>query len=183
MGRREPRQRFMPNVWVFPGGRVDVADRSRAVLRDLRPEVAARLETLWSPGTTRALAVAAVRETFEETGLAFGELHAGELCPALDRLDYVGRAITPSRSPVRYHARFFSADAEHATGTLGGSGELLDLRWVKLHEALALPIIDATEFVLGLVIRRAEGRACRGLPLFSYRNGVARVRYQQGGQT
>ncbi len=179
MGRREPRQRFMPNVYVFPGGRVDPLDRRRAVLRELRPEVAAALEAKWEPARARALAVAAVRETYEETGLAFGRVSDnGELCPALDGLDYLARAITPRASPVRYHARFFLVAAERASGELGGTGELQDLGFVKLSEALELPIIGVTAFVLRQAIERHAGGQSRGVPLYHYHKGVPRIRYE-----
>ncbi len=178
MGRREPRQRFMPNVYVFPGGRVDPLDRRRAVLRELRPEVAAALEAKWEPARARALAVAAVRETYEETGLAFGRVSDGDLCPALDGLDYLARAITPRASTVRYHARFFLVAPERASGELGGTGELQDLGFVKLSDALELPIIDVTAFVLRQMIERHSGRPSRGVPFYHYHKGLPRIRYE-----
>ena len=113
----------------------------------------ATFNTIGTPGTlptTQALALAAIRETFEETGLIVGHpLAPGEKAPrttssawaeffdtghlpALDKLDYVARAITPPYRPIRFHARFFITDADHATGTLGGSGELIDLRGGRL---------------------------------------------------
>ena len=49
----------------------------------------------------------AARETLEETGLALGEADGFEL----HRLDYWLRAITPSSSPIRFHARFFAAES------------------------------------------------------------------------
>ena len=113
LGRREPRHRFMPDVWVFPGGRVDPMDSRSPVSSELSPAVAEKLEARWSPARARALAIAAVRETFEETGLTFGELVDGQLRPALHGLDYLARAITPTMSPIRFHARFFLTDAIH----------------------------------------------------------------------
>ena len=57
------------------------------------------------------LAVAAIRETYEETGLWIGEHIAGRLRPNLQCLEYLARAITPASSPIRYNARFFMAEA------------------------------------------------------------------------
>ena len=131
-----------------------------------------------SPVRAHGLAVAAVRETFEETGLVFGEVRGGALCPALDALDFVARAITPPDSPIRFHARFFMADAARAAGTLAGNGELLDLRWFRLEDAVKLPLADVTEFVIGEVGRRLGGARPAGVPLFSYRHGRAVVRYR-----
>ena len=178
LGRREPRHRFMPNVFVFPGGQLDPGDLRRPVAQPLRPDAAAALLRHTSAKQAHGLAVAAVRETYEETGLAFGEVQDGRLRPALDALDFVARAITPPDSPIRFHARFFMADAARAAGTLAGNGELLDLRWFGLQEAARLPLADVTEFVLDEVGRRLAGVRPAGVPLFSYRHGRAVVRYR-----
>lgn len=164
MGRRAARHRFVPHHYVFPGGRLDPADRTSQVKTPLRPEVERRLCSHCAPAMAQALAVAAVRETEEETGLSLGyELH---------RLDYWLRAITPSASPIRFHARFFAAEARHLSGALRGNGELLDLDWRPVEECLKLPIVDVTEFLLR---RLAAGQAFDEAPLFSFRNGRAIV--------
>lgn len=167
----------MPNVYVFPGGRVDRQDARAPTASELRDGVAARLRETCSPARARALAVAAVRETFEETGLRFGPLHQGALLPNLDRLEYIARAITPSVSPVRYHARFFVARADGAEGELRGSGELLDLRFVPLEEALTLRVIDVTAFVLEHLREILGGSQPKGLPLYHYKSSKGRVRW------
>src|SRR5271154_3830318 len=69
MGRRHGGHDFMPDKWVFPGGRVDRSDFHAPYATDLRPEVAAKLHLTAAPRRARALALAAVRETFEEAGL------------------------------------------------------------------------------------------------------------------
>ncbi len=163
MGRRPRRQVFMPDHYVFPGGGVEPCDRWVRPATELRPAVAARLARSAKPSRARSLAAAAVRETFEETGLALGlpvpagrgqvrpewqAFHATGLAPALDRLDYIYRAVTPPGLPRRFNARFFLADAGDAAGALGGNGELLDLGWVPLEEAIALPIPYITAVVL-----------------------------------
>ena len=162
MGLRHAKHKFMPQRWVFPGGRVDAGDSRVPLASPLRPAVAARLARCApSEGRARALAVAAVRETFEEVGLILGKPANGALkgpvpeawrgfldrglAPALDGLDLIFRAITPVYSPRRFHARFFLADADKAEGELKGSGELEDLRWLTLEEAFALPLVDVTE--------------------------------------
>ena len=43
MGERHSRHRFMPNRYVFPGGRLDRADVHMRAAAELRPDVAARL--------------------------------------------------------------------------------------------------------------------------------------------
>ncbi len=178
LGRRASRHRFMPNVFVFPGGRVDAADRGVSVAAELSKPVARKLHNKWSPEMSRALAVAAVRETFEETGLVIGERWRNGVTPNLAGLDYVARAITPPDNPMRFHARFFAIDAEHTSGRVRDSDELQALQWFSLADALAMPLVDVTEFVLQEVQRRRSGWRPPGVPLFSYRNGRAVVRYE-----
>ena len=179
LGRRASRHRFRPNVFVFPGGRVDNADRNADINGTLSKPVAQKLETKWSPVMAQALAVAAVRETFEETGLIIGEKQKkGGVLPNLTGLDYVARAITPPDNPMRFHARFFCIDAEHTSGQVRDSEELQALKWFTLAEALAMPLVDVTEFVLREVERRQGGWKPPGVPLFSYRGGRAVIRYE-----
>jgi 8-oxo-dGTP pyrophosphatase MutT (NUDIX family) len=118
-----------------------------------------------------ALAFAGIRETFEETGLLLGR--AGRLdapaegtwaeiarlgvAPDPSLLRFLARAITPAESPMRFHARFFMADASRATGELRPTDELLDLAWFTLGEARKLPIIDVTEVLLDRVEALVEG--------------------------
>lgn len=178
LGKRASAHRFMPDVYVFPGGRLDAADRTAPIHADLHPKVAARMTRRWPREKSRALAVAAVRETLEETGLLLGHLRDGEFHADLGGLDYIARAITPTNSPIRFHARFFIAEVAKEHGSVRDSAELHDLRWASLEEALALPIADVTEFVLGEAQRRLEGRIPSGVPLFSYRYGAPRVVYE-----
>lgn len=193
MGRRLPRARFIPDAYVFPGGKVDAADRRAVPASDLPAGLCRHMAVAGDEAAARALAVAAVRETFEETGLLLGGrgdvgavgghgwdgMKAAGQAPALAGLDYLGRAITPPMSPIRFHARFFIADAAGASGTLGGSGELLDLGWVPLADAFDLPIVDVTEFMLGEVWRRfSEALGLRRRhSFFRYRNNQMVVSY------
>lgn len=132
MGRRASGHAFMPDKWVFPGGRLDRGDWFMPVATDLCPEVAAAVAAppcrpLASPlRLARALALAAVRETFEEAGLVVGRpapvparvpsgwarfAGAGVL-PDLSGLAYLARAVTPPGRSRRFDARFFLARAE-----------------------------------------------------------------------
>ncbi|MBM3490437.1 MAG: NUDIX hydrolase [Alphaproteobacteria bacterium] len=178
MGLRGAGHKFIPNRYVFPGGRLDPADRAQPALREPDPAMVERLLPLWPAAKTRALAAAALRETFEETGLAFGRVDERGMQADLSALGYLARAITPSDSPIRFHARFFLADAERAEGRLAGSGELQDLRFVAIAEALTWPIVDVTEFVLRDLQRRLAGQVPPGLPFFGYRNGRPSIRYE-----
>lgn len=154
LGKRAASHKFMPNKFVFPGGKVDRGDSRIQPPHDLHPQVMQRLARGCSETRARALALAAIRETYEETGLVVGEPHTPTLKtrsphwvdflqhdvnPRLDVLHYVARAITPPYRSRRFDARFFMIDAEHIQGEVHerpqGSGELLDLHWVGLSRA------------------------------------------------
>jgi 8-oxo-dGTP pyrophosphatase MutT (NUDIX family) len=187
MGCRDAKHAFMPNRYVFPGGRVDLADAHVPVATSLDRHVKARLLKAASEGRAQALGVAAVRETFEETGLMlakpfkngapkrdYGEHWRGFLDkgmgPALDCLDLIARAVTPPGRPRRFNARFFMARAEEATGDIRHSSELGDIRWVKLDEARELPLPTITGLILGeigrLVKEPPDRKKQRKIPLF-----------------
>ena len=76
MGKRAASHRFMPNKFVFPGGKLDRADQRIAVEESLHPAVLDRLRKNVPKRVTenklRGLALAAIRETYEETGLVVG---------------------------------------------------------------------------------------------------------------
>jgi 8-oxo-dGTP pyrophosphatase MutT (NUDIX family) len=163
MGRRHGGHNFMPGKWVFPGGRIDRSDFTAPYATDLRPEVAARLGKTATPARARALALAAVRETFEEVGLLLAErapprpgtgpwrefLAHGAL-PDLAALDFVARAVTPTASHKRFDARFFMAEADRLISLerQADCGELDEIAWVELEEALRLDLPSVTRFVL-----------------------------------
>jgi 8-oxo-dGTP pyrophosphatase MutT (NUDIX family) len=163
MGRRHRGHDFMPDKWVFPGGRVDRSDFRAPVGSALRPEVAARLERTATAPRARALALAAVRETFEETGLLLAKaapvraaagpwrefLQAGAL-PDLDALDFIARAVTPPMAPKRFDARFFLAQADRllSLDRRPDCGELDEIAWFALDKALELDLPSVTRFVL-----------------------------------
>ncbi len=142
MGMRGAKHRFMPNRLVFPGGAVDRADLTARAATPLAPHTRALLERKTNPTLAHGLGIAAARELAEETGLSLGDP------PALHGLHYLCRAVTPPPGPVRFNARFLVIDAAHVQGTLAGSGELEDLRYVDLDVALALDLAAPTRFVI-----------------------------------
>jgi len=142
MGMRGAKHRFMPNRLVFPGGAVDRADLTAPAATPLAPHTRALLERKANPSLAHGLGIAAARELAEETGLSLGDP------PALDGLDYLCRAVTPPPGPVRFNARFLVVEAARVQGTLAGSGELEDLRYVDLEVALALDLASPTRFVI-----------------------------------
>ncbi|MHB1305223.1 MAG: NUDIX hydrolase [Acidiphilium sp.] len=142
MGRRSANHRFMPNQLVFPGGAVDPGDTSAPAESELAPHVFDRLRVHVDAGLARALAIAGTRELREETDLSLG------VPPGLDALDYIYRAITPPASPVRFDAFFFTVPAIRLTGAIAGSGELKELRYYEIEEALELDLAFVTRAVL-----------------------------------
>lgn len=167
MGQRHKRQVFMPERYVFPGGGVEPCDRYVKPSTELRADVTARLARACTPSRARALAAAAIRETYEETGLMLAArvdkpvrngrpewraFHERGLGPALDRLDYIYRAVTPPGQPRRFNARFFMADATGLHGEISGNGELQNIGWIPISEALAMPIPRIT----GVVLREVQ---------------------------
>jgi len=163
MGRRHGGHNFMPDKWVFPGGRIDPADFRAPYATDLRHEVAAKLHMTAPEARARALAMAAVRETFEEAGLLLArpaparsaagpwrEFLAQGAAADLDALSFVARAITPPSVPKRFDARFFMAEADRllSLDRQADCGELDEIAWFDLDEALKLDLPAVTRFVL-----------------------------------
>ncbi len=142
MGLRGAGHKFMPNRLVFPGGAVDPGDHGAPVARPLPIGVLTRLQLSATPELAAALAAAAARELEEETALTLGAP------PDLGGFDYICRAVTPEASPMRFDARFFVVDASAVSGDIAGSGELEDLRYFSVAEALALDLAFATRSVM-----------------------------------
>jgi 8-oxo-dGTP pyrophosphatase MutT (NUDIX family) len=142
MGLRGAGHRFMPNRLVFPGGAVDPEDFSAPAASEPQPHVLRLLAAEADAAFGRALLSAAARELEEETGLTLGAP------PTLAPLDYICRAITPTASPVRFDAHFFVASADAVSGAIAGSGELEDVRWYGVADALALDLAFVTRHVI-----------------------------------
>lgn len=193
MGRRHAGHKFMPDKFVFPGGRLELGDRRMPAYGVLHPRAEAALAarvTRPPRHIGRVLALAAIRETFEETGLLVGSREHGApdgvpegpwaafrdhgVFPDLEALHLVARAITPPRRPKRFDTRFFAVDrraiAHEVDGMVGPSSELVELAWVNLKEARALDLPRITQVVLG----ELEGRLAEGfsqeLPVPFYYN-------------
>jgi len=180
----------MPGIYVFPGGRVSPQDRRPSGFAESLPDQ--------PPGagqaTRQRLAVfarAALRETYEETGLLLGTAEtasaqsprlrgdraevwqafaAAGLGPRFDGMRLVARAITPAGSPIRFHTRFFLAEGAAAEGEIGGDGELEDIHWAPLESLPELPMSDITLLVLeeALAHRAGTGGPDRPAPLFRW---------------
>ena len=170
LGRRHSRHKFVPGKFVFPGGRVEISDRKMPFARPLDERHTARLlHKLKRPSVTKAaaLALAAVRETYEETGLMLGTHSANPIAapagpweafarahviPDLGAIHFVARAITPTNRPRRFDSRFFAAEigavAHRAEGFVGPEAELVELVWLPITEASRLDMPRITTIVL-----------------------------------
>jgi 8-oxo-dGTP pyrophosphatase MutT (NUDIX family) len=139
---------------------------------------------------TRALALAAIPELTEETGLAFGATendsakpdHDGgrlrQATPSLGKLRFVARAVTPPAHPCRYDTRFFLVFADEVgidPRAITDSVELLDLQWVDMNADSCLNMPEITGTVLAEVNERMKtdpSFGCAGdVPFYLLRRG------------
>ena len=147
---------FAPGAYVFPGGAVHEEDR------------------LWAD----EVAAAAIRETFEETGIllarraerfaragdcdevrsrfaagaSFGEaLRALGLEPAFDELSIFARWITPAQLRRRFDTRFYVAAMPAGQAVHPQEGEVTDWLWISPRRALdtnEITLVYATRAIL-----------------------------------
>ena len=192
MGQRGAKAAFMPEKFVFPGGALDSTDQDITLARPLADACIARLSQ--GHDAPNALAVAAIRELWEETGLMLG--CAGDwrdppadwqgfadkgLVPDAHGLRYIFRAITPPGRPRRFDARFFLAHADAVSGDLddfsGACDELSHLHWVSLREARRLNLPFITEVVLAEAQAHIEGEEMAdSVPFFDNSSAVSTFR-------
>lgn len=191
MGKRHPSHKFMPGKYVFPGGRIDPEDRRMTATGALAGPCEQRLAARCARPSAqrgRALALAAIRETFEETGLLFGsaeygtpenppagiwsEFAAKGVFPDLGAVTFVARAITPPRRPKRFDTRFFTVDASAVAGKvegiIGPDSELVDLVSVTFDEARELDLPTITKVIIAEVEERLKAGFAPYLPVPFY---------------
>ena len=182
-GRRPGHMKFMPGVYVFPGGAID--------REDARPWRVERGGAF--PPRLLRCARAALRETWEETGVLVGRREALPRAPgpalagveaayaaagltaAIDLLTYVGRAITPTPVFRRFNTRFFLADGDHVFGEPEANDEFEDVRWHPIGRRPLSPFRDVTQFMLARAVALRDGTAAPDAPLFCSVRGARRV--------
>lgn len=155
MVQRHRRSGFLPNAWVFPGGRVDDGDRL-----DRHPAVRGGDAVCDRMGLPRAsglpFLVAGVRETFEEAGIWLGEGRLPDSARAplarrevdlatlltqydatldLDRLVPWSWWVTPEAEPKRYDTRFLAVSAEVEIGSHDDT-ETVASAWIRPRDVL-----------------------------------------------
>ena len=170
LGKRHARHKFMPGKFVFPGGRVEPADKRMPVASALDPHAEARLMQRFAaaePGAgARARARGDPRDLRGNRPAARQARRRRRRCrtapgrrsrrhkvlPDLGTLHFIGRAITPPGRPRRFDARFFTMDASaiahRVEGVTGPDAELVELVWMPLAEAKQLDMPAVTGVML-----------------------------------
>src|ERR1700676_4304514 len=176
VGKRHDKGVFIPGKFVFPGGRVDKTDNRVPIAAPIPKALEANLlkgRPKITPSRARSLAVAAIREACEETGLCLGRKVAGAapalkgpwkpftdagLLPDPSGLYLITRAITPPGRVRRFDTRFFTADAStiahRVEGVIHAEAELVELVWVEIGSKPLADLHAMTRNVLNELERR-----------------------------
>ena len=191
MGKRHHGLKFMAGKFVFPGGRIEPQDRRMSAANPLPDVVEQKLmarRVRRSTSRGRALALAAIRETFEETGLLLGataetppagvpsdqwrEFVGHGILPDLSQVHFIARAITPPGRPRRFDTSFFSLDAtaiaKKIDDVVTADTELVELVWIPLKEAETLDLPHITSVVLKELHTRLANGMGHDLPVPFY---------------
>ncbi len=182
MGQRGATAAFMPGKFVFPGGAVDDVDANVPM-----SPVGAPCDARLSEDSTRpvnALAAAAIRELWEETGQILGTpgpwddapqgwrgFAATGHVPNAAALSFFFRAVTPQGRPRRFDARFFLTQADalitDPDDFSGAEDELSHLQWVPLAQARSFDLPFITKVVLAeLGAHLKRGGPIQSVPFF-----------------
>lgn len=166
MGQRARAHDFMPSVYVFPGGRVDRADSFAPYTGQMLPRTKKVLSKHYTGSRARAIILAAIRETFEETGLCLTQttessikninhaswdaLRARRQLADLSEIEIFGRAVTPPYRHKRFDTWFLLRHVNETTlsGQMIDSAELLNLAWYSFDEIKQLKTARATDMML-----------------------------------
>jgi 8-oxo-dGTP pyrophosphatase MutT (NUDIX family) len=196
VGKRHDKVVFMPGKIVFPGGRVDQTDGRVPVAAPIPSALEANLlkgRPKIAPSRARALAIAAIREACEETGLCLGRRVDGSaaalkgpwkpfcdagLLPDPSGLYLITRAITPPGRVRRFDTRFFAADASaishRVDGVVHADAELVELAWIELGSKPLADLHPMTKNVLGELEKRLATGPLRhdvDVPFFHFYGG------------
>jgi 8-oxo-dGTP pyrophosphatase MutT (NUDIX family) len=196
VGKRHDKVVFMPGKFVFPGGRVDKSDNRVPVAASIPTELETNLlkgRPKITASRAKSLAVAAIREACEETGLCLGRKADGAaprlegawkpfsdagLLPDPSGLFLIARAITPPGRVRRFDTRFFTADASaiahRIEGVIHPDAELVKLVWVEIGSKPLAGLHAMTKNVLGELERRLASGPLRHdapVPFFHFYGG------------
>jgi glyoxylase-like metal-dependent hydrolase (beta-lactamase superfamily II)/8-oxo-dGTP pyrophosphatase MutT (NUDIX family) len=124
--QRQPFLKAFPGYWAFPGGKVEEGDEKMSI-----PGVEL-------PGLEARILGAAVREGLEELGVDLRSV-------ALERLDYLGLAVTPDFNPFRFATYFLRFHLREKVSFTVDRNEARLARWMSSQELLR-------QYNLGLVL-------------------------------
>jgi 8-oxo-dGTP pyrophosphatase MutT (NUDIX family) len=197
MGKRRMEQVFMPGKYVFPGGRADKDDKLVQSADEL-PAIELTKLLLDMKGTpsaarARGLALAAIRETFEEAGIlvghpitpapqttaaGWGDFLGHGFLPKLSDLTFFARAITPPGRPRRYDTRFFCCDVSAIAHRIDANdGELSGLHWLTIEDTRGIDLAPITRVVLEDLTDRLGSKATAAdapVPYYHFKGGSFR---------
>jgi 8-oxo-dGTP pyrophosphatase MutT (NUDIX family) len=165
LGRRHDAHAFMPGKFVFPGGKLERGDAKLPAVA-LRQETAALLASKSTAISAHAIAVAAVREAWEEAAVSVASDSTpsqtkGPLPfhPDLSVLAYVARAITPPGFPRRYDTRFFAVFRDRISEKRRADradAEMTEFGYFSREETAGINLPSITRIILDHVCRRLE---------------------------
>jgi 8-oxo-dGTP pyrophosphatase MutT (NUDIX family) len=171
LGKRRADLKFMPGQFVFPGGRRETGDARVPVASELSDNDSRLISAGCGPRGTaaraKALAVAALREFYEETGFVIGKANAqtpdwpdfaaNGLAPDIGAMRYLARAITPPGRTRRFDTRFFIAKhSAVAFEVPPPDAEFSEIRWATFGETLDLDLPGITRTILAEVDKRLK---------------------------
>jgi 8-oxo-dGTP pyrophosphatase MutT (NUDIX family) len=172
LGKRRADLKFMPGQFVFPGGRRETSDARVPVASHLSENdsrlIAAGCGPRGTASRAKALAVAALREFYEETGFVIGKASANTpdwpdfaangLAPDIGAMGYLARAITPPGRTRRFDTRFFMAKySAVALEVPPPDAEFSEIRWATFAETIHLDLPGITRTILAEVDKRLKG--------------------------
>lgn len=199
-GRRHEKHAFMPNRYVFPGGRVD-GDDSRVVSPHMLNShdqwlIQSNLKGRHAKLNAQTPALCALREAWEETGHLIGTPEAfytpylqwqafveHQLAPNLNPVRVLARAITPTDYSRRYDTWFFIVFRNAILKSIdvcGPNSELDHQIWASEAETHAFDLPSITRAILREALLRLEVDpdllGNHGLPFYAARGGAMRRR-------
>lgn len=120
------RQNFLkafPGYWAFPGGKVEADDGSLYVSHPFTQNIDPKLFG------------AIIREGQEELGIDLG---VETLNGNVERIDYLGLAVTPDFNPFRFATHFYRFHLKSKYPFVVDSNEAAVAKWMKASELLDL---------------------------------------------
>jgi len=165
MMRRPGGANFAPGAYVFPGGAVHeedalLGDVDRAAgLRELFEEVGILLARRRDGRFARDPDCGRLRERLESGAAWTAALAELELTPAIDRMVFLARWITPEVVSRRFDTRFYLARRPPGQTVHPQPGEVTDWLWISPADALAEggpELVHATRRILESVAGEAD---------------------------